>query len=73
MKLQFERWQRVKVTLLREPTNLELLVLNGKTTEVSLFDLPDDLIDWETEEIIEEDYSQEYSPTINKPKYIEYG
>lgn len=40
------------VELKREPTEEELDLINDKT-EGSMYDTPDDLIDWETEDVVD--------------------
>ena len=40
------------VELKREPTEEELDLINDQT-EGSMYDTPDDLIDWETEDVID--------------------
>ena len=69
MKLIFERWQKVSVNLKRKPTNAELYILKGNSKNETIFDLSDDLIDWDSEEVLEEDYSDTYIK-VNKT-YIE--
>lgn len=66
-RLIFERWQKVSIELKREPTNEELKILLGKDEDENMFSLPDDLIDWNDEEILEEDYSPQATFTTNKP------
>jgi hypothetical protein len=55
MKLIFNRLQTVEVDLTRTPTEEEEKILLGKSEDKSMFDL--DIIDWESEEITDEDYS----------------
>ncbi len=68
MKLIFNRLQTVEVELIRSPTDEEEKILLGKYDSESMFDL--DIIDWESEEVVDEDYSIGNS-IINKP-YIDY-
>lgn len=68
MKLIFNRLQTVEVELIRSPTDEEEKILLGKYDSESMFDL--DIIDWESEEVVDEDYSIG-NLTINKP-YIDY-
>jgi hypothetical protein len=60
MKLIFYRIQTVEVSLKREPTEKEKAILRGEDvdSELTMFDL-DDLIDWDTEEVVNEDYSND--------------
>lgn len=69
MKLRFSRVQRVEVELLREPTKDERNILLGYDNETTMFDI--DIIDWDSEDIIDEDYSFGidtilYSPELRK-------
>jgi hypothetical protein len=66
-KLIFERWQKVEVELKREPTQDERKILLGKDEDNNMFSLPDDLIDWDTEEAVEEDYSAPVNIQTKKP------
>ena len=68
MKLKFSRTQEVQIELLREPTHEELKILLGQDNEASMFDLPDDLIDWDSEEVIGEDYSSNTNIYIPRPE-----
>lgn len=68
MKLIFNRLQTVEVELIRSPTDEEEKILLGKYDSESMFDL--DIIDWESEEVFDEDYSIG-NLIINKP-YIDY-
>lgn len=68
MKLIFNRLQTVEVELIRSPTDEEEKILLGKYDSESMFDL--DIIDWESEEVVDEDYSIG-NLIINKP-YIDY-
>ena len=68
MKLIFNRLQTVEVELFRSPTDEEEKILLGKYDSESMFDL--DIIDWESEEVVDEDYSIG-NLIINKP-YIDY-
>jgi hypothetical protein len=70
MKLKFSRTQEVQIELLREPTVEELKILLGKDIESNMFDLPDDLIDWDSEEVVGEDYSSNYFAHIPRPEVI---
>ena len=56
-KLAFSRVQRVEVELKREPTKEEVMILEGKDEYLTMFDLPEDLINWDDEEVVDEDYS----------------
>jgi hypothetical protein len=67
MVLKFTRTQEVEVELKREPTDEELKILLGKDNELNIFDLPKDLINWDTEEVIGEDYSSNCNVYIPKP------
>ena len=68
MKLKFSRTQEVEVELLREPTAEELKILLGKDNEATMFDLPEDLINWDSEKVIGEDYSSNTNIYIPKPE-----
>lgn len=68
MKLIFNRLQTVEVELIRSPTDEEEKILLGKYDSGSMFDL--DIIDWESEEVVDEDYSIG-NLIINKP-HIDY-
>jgi hypothetical protein len=70
MKLKFSRVQEVEVELKREPTIEELKILLGKDIEASMFDLPEDLIDWDSEDVVGEDYSSNTNIYIPKPETI---
>ena len=70
MKLKFSRVQEVEVELKREPTTEELKILLGKDIEASMFDLPEDLIDWDSEDVVGEDYSSNTNIYIPKPEII---
>ena len=67
MTLTFNRVQSVEVQLKRIPSIEEITVLLGEDDELTMFDLPDDLIDWKTEEIIGEDYSSNVRTFIGSP------
>ena len=69
MILQFQRAQTVEVELLREPTLEEMKILLGKDENASMFDL-ENIIDWDKEEIINEDHSFETFVKLEKPKLI---
>jgi hypothetical protein len=68
MKLTFSRTQKVEVELKREPTIEELKILLGKDNESTMFDLPEDLIDWDNENVVDEDYSSNTNIYIPKPE-----
>jgi hypothetical protein len=70
MKLKFSRTQEVEVELLREPTSEELKILLGKDREATMFDLPEDLIHWDNEEVVGEDYSSNCHAYIPRPEVI---
>jgi hypothetical protein len=70
MKLKFSRVQEVEVELKREPTIEELKILLGKDIEATMFDLPEDLIDWDSEYVVGEDYSSNTNIYIPKPETI---
>jgi hypothetical protein len=70
MKLKFSRTQEVEVELLREPTAEELKILLARDTEATMFDLPEDLINWDSEEVIGEDYSSHYNVYVPRPEII---
>ena len=70
MKLKFSRVQEVEVELKREPTIEELKILLGKDIEASMFDLPEDLIDWDSEDVVGEDDSSNTNIYIPKPETI---
>ena len=57
MKIRFGRKQYIEIELKRNPTKEETQILLGKDEEKSMFELPLDLIDFDNEEIVEEDYS----------------
>lgn len=57
MILRFERKQTVEVQLLREPTINERQILLGNNNDVTMFDIQDGLINWHSEEIVDEDHS----------------
>lgn len=52
------------------PTAEEMTILLGVHDNENIFSLDDDLIDWENEEIIEEDYSSNVHTFIPKPEVI---
>lgn len=70
MKLKFSRTQEVLVELKRQPTDEELKILLGKHDEENMFSLPEDLIDWDSEDIVGEDYSSNLHVYIPKPEII---
>lgn len=70
MKLKFSRVQQVEVELKREPTIEELKILLSKDDESTMFDLPEDLINWDSEDVVGEDYSDNYHAYIPKPEII---
>ena len=70
MKLKFSRTQEVEVELLREPTAEELKILLGKDNEATMFALPEDLINWDSEEVVGEDYSSNTNIYIPLPEVI---
>lgn len=70
MKLKFSRTQEVEVELKREPTIEELKILLGKDVEENMFSLPDDLIDWDSEDVLGEDYSSNIHIYIPKPEIV---
>ena len=70
MKLKFSRTQEVQVELFREPTDEELKILLGRDNETNMFDLPNDLIDWDSKEVIGEDYSSNTNIYIPRPEVI---
>ena len=55
-KLIVHRAQRVEVELKREPTKEEIRILEGKDENLTMFDLPEDLINWDDEEVVDEYY-----------------
>lgn len=55
-KLIYYRVQKVEVPLLRTPTPAEEYILLGKSKNETMFDLPEDLINWD-EVVVDEDYS----------------
>ena len=69
-KIIFSRTQKVQIELKRTPTDEELKILLGKNEDENMFDLPEDLIDFDAEEIIEEDYSSNYYAYIPKAKVV---
>jgi hypothetical protein len=71
MKLKFSRVQEVEVELKRDPTVEELKILLGKDSEATMFDLPKDLIEWDSEEVVGEDYSSNRHIYIPRPDTIE--
>jgi hypothetical protein len=70
MKLKFSRVQEVEVELKREPTKEELKILLGKDNEATMFDLPEDLINWDSENVVNEDYSSHCNIYIPRPEII---
>ena len=58
MKLLFTRTQEVEIELLRQPTKEEKKILLGQDKETNMFELPEDLINFDKEYIKGEDYSQ---------------
>jgi hypothetical protein len=70
MTLVFNRVQSIEVQLKRIPSTEEITILLGEDDELTMFDLPDDLIDWESEEIIGEDYSSDIKTYIYPPTII---
>jgi glyceraldehyde-3-phosphate dehydrogenase/erythrose-4-phosphate dehydrogenase len=68
MKLKFSRVQEVEVELKRDPTVEELKILLGKDSEAIMFDLLKDLIEWDSEEVVGEDYSSNRHIYIPRPK-----
>ena len=70
MKLKFSRVQQVEVELKREPTIEELKILLSKDDESTMFDLPEDLINWDSEDVVGEDYSDNYHAYIPKTEII---
>lgn len=70
MELKFSRVQEVKVELKRKPTHEELKILLGKDNETTMFDLPEDLIDWNSEDVVGEDYSSHCNIYIPRPEII---
>ena len=69
-KIIFSRTQKVQIELKRTPTDEELKILLGKNEDESMFDLPEDLIDFDAEEILEEDYSSNYHAYIPKAEVV---
>lgn len=67
---KFTRTQTVHLELKRMPTAEEMTILLGVHDNENIFSLDDDLIDWENEEIIEEDYSSNVHTFIPKPEVI---
>jgi len=67
-KITFFRVQEVEIKLERQPTDEELKILLGKSQDESMFDLPEDLIDFEKEEVIGEDYSCDFYVYIPEVK-----
>ena len=65
-KLIFHRVQKVEVELKREPTKEEVRILEGEDENLTMFDLPEDLINWDDEEVVDEDYSSGISHNIPK-------
>ena len=63
MKLIIGRKQTVSLNFLREPSPNELVELSRG----NFFDV-DDLLDWDSEEIEDEDYSFNVNTIIPKPK-----
>lgn len=70
-KFTFSRVQRVEIELKRQPTDEELRILLGRDEDATMFDLPEDLIDWDTELVIDEDYSDNVHVRIPKNIYSE--
>ncbi len=69
-KLIFHRVQTVQIELLREPTEHEKLILLNKVEDENMFSLPNDIINWDDEEIIGEDYSTNIHVYIPENKLI---
>ena len=61
-KIKVYRIQEVTFNLKREPTPKEKRILEGRDEEFSLFDL--DIVDFDSEEVISEDYSNNVSQYI---------
>jgi hypothetical protein len=53
--IKFQVTETRIVELKRVPTNEEINLIND-STEGSMYDTPDDLIDWETEDVYEADH-----------------
>jgi len=53
--IKFQVTETRIVELKREPTNEEIDLINDKT-QGSMYDTPDDLIDWETEDVCDADH-----------------
>lgn len=70
MKLKFYKTQTIEVELKRKPTKEEIKILEGKDDELTIFDI-DDLIDWNSEEVIDEDYSNNVQPYIGFNELID--
>lgn len=68
--IEFSRVQRVQIELLREPTDKELDILLGKDDNLNMFCLPIDLINFDDEEVINEDYSSNVHIYIPKAEII---
>lgn len=65
-ELSVQRVQRVEVKFKREPTEEEMRILEGKDENLTMFDLSEDLLNWDNEEIVDEDYSCGISIDIPK-------
>lgn len=61
----YYRKQKVQAPLLREPNQEELKILLGKDDDASMFDL--DIVDFEKEEVLDEDYSSGRCVMIPNP------
>lgn len=66
-KLIFYRVQRVEVPLLREPNTIEEYILLAKDDNATMFDVSEGLLEFEKEEVIDEDYSSGITVNIKKP------
>jgi len=70
MKLKFYRVQEVEVELTRKPTQNEIKILEGKDDSLTMFDL-ESLVNYDNEEIISEDYSNNVHQYIGYNKVID--
>ena len=64
MKLKFYRVQTVEVELTRKPTSDEIKILKGQDDEKTMFDL-EGLVNFDTEDVIDEDYSNDVTHYIS--------
>lgn len=66
MKIVFWRCQKVEAPLLRVPDEEEIDILKGNDDSVSMFDL--NIVDFDKEEVVDEDYTFETFIKLERPK-----